>query len=321
MKNIAVIGGAGYIGSHVVKELEDNGFVPHVFDNLNTGLKENIKNVKFTKGDILNKKELDLFFKKEKFSAVIHLAALKAAGESMENPGIYSENNISGTINVLNAMKNNGISYFIFSSSAAVYGNPEFLPMDESHTTKPINYYGFTKLTIENILKWYDELYGIKHISLRYFNAVGYDVEGRIKGKEINPQNLFPIIMEVINGERECLKIYGTDYDTKDGTCIRDYIHVNDLADAHLKSLYYIFKSNKSNIFNLSTGEGISVKECVNKIKEIVGDFNVVEAQRRPGDPPKLYADNLKAKKLLEWKPKYSDLQTIIKTMYEVYKK
>lgn len=321
MKKIAVIGGAGYIGSHIVKELEDNGFIPYVFDNLNTGLKENIKNVNFTKGDILNKKELDIFFKKEKFIAVIHLAALKAAGESMGNPGIYSENNISGTINVLNAMNNNGIKYFIFSSSAAVYGNPEFLPMDESHTTKPINYYGFTKLTIENILKWYDKIYGIKYISLRYFNAVGYDVEGRISGKEINPQNLFPIIMEVINGDRKCLKIYGTDYNTKDGTCIRDYIHVNDLADAHLKSLYYIFKSNKSNIFNLSTGDGISVRECVNKIKEMIKDFNVVEDQRRPGDPPKLYADNLKARELLGWEPKYSNLQTIIETTYEVYKK
>lgn len=317
---IAVIGGAGYIGSHVVKELRKRGFTPYVFDNLNTGLRGNVKGIDFTKGDVLNKKSLRNFFKKRKYDAVIHLAALKAAGDSMENPEIYSENNISGTINLLNEMVRKKVRYMIFSSSAAVYGNPNYLPIDENHPTNPTNYYGFTKLEIERILEWYSELKGIKYISLRYFNAVGYDIDGEIKGKEKNPQNLFPIIMEVLNGTRKNLKIYGTDYPTKDGTCIRDYIHVTDLADAHVKSLKYLFSKKKNDVFNLSTKKGISVQECITQVKRIIGDFNVINDKRREGDPPELIADNSKAEKILKWKPRYSDIGTIIRTTWDVYK-
>ena len=240
---ILVIGGAGYIGSHVVREFLDNGYSVTVYDNLSSGSRENLfDDSPFVEGDILDYPFL-LSAMKQGFGCVVHLAAFKAAGESMALPEKYSTNNITGTINILNAMCESGINKMVFSSSAAVYGEPQYLPIDEKHPVEPLNYYGFTKLEIERLLKWYDQLKGIKYAALRYFNATGYDIDGRIKGLEKNPANLLPVIMEVASGIREILEIYGDDYKTEDGTGIRDYIHVSDLAVAHVGSYEYIEKT------------------------------------------------------------------------------
>ncbi|MDR0448181.1 MAG: NAD-dependent epimerase/dehydratase family protein, partial [Treponema sp.] len=227
--NILVVGGAGYIGSHVTRELLDRGHKVTVFDNLSLGLRENLfSEAEFIHGDILRYEQLTAAMRENE--AVVFLAAFKAAGESMVKPEIYSVNNISGTINLLNAASETGLRYIIFSSSAAVYGEPAYLPIDEKHPTNPENYYGFTKLEIEKFLFWYDKLKRIRYASLRYFNAAGYDVHGRIAGLEQNPANLLPVIMETACGIRKELSVFGNDYDTPDGTCIRDYIHVSDLA-------------------------------------------------------------------------------------------
>ena len=227
---VLVIGGAGYIGSHVVKELMAKGHQITVFDNLSSGLKQNLfKGNGFIKGDILNIKALDKAFAKG-FDAFIHLAAFKAAGESMVCPEKYSVNNISGTINILNSAVSHGCLKMVFSSSAATFGEPQYLPIDENHPQNPENYYGFTKLEIERFMGWYDKIRGLKFAALRYFNAAGYDPEGVLYGLEKNPANLLPVMMEVAAGIREKLKVFGNDYPTRDGTCIRDYIHVTDLA-------------------------------------------------------------------------------------------
>ena len=238
--NILVIGGAGYIGSHVVYELLKNGNKVTVFDNLSTGLKENLfSDSEFVLGDILDYGSL-VETMDDDFDAVIHLAALKAVEESMLKPELYAENNIIGTINILNAMVKNKIGVIIFSSTAAIYGTPVKLPLDENHPLNPENFYGFTKLEIERILSWYSKLKNIRYGSLRYFNAAGYDPDGKVKGLEQNPGNLIPVIMEVATGKRDKLIIFGNDYKTQDGTCMRDYIHVTDLAWAHQQALRYI---------------------------------------------------------------------------------
>lgn len=317
---ILVIGGAGYIGSHVCKELIKQNHQVTVFDNLHSGLKENLLPMAtFIEGDILFSEQLDAALSGQ--DAVIHLAAFKAAGESMTNPEKYSINNLCGTINILNAMCKADVKKIIFSSSAAVYGEPKYLPLDENHPTKPINYYGFTKLEIERILKWYSQLKDIHFAALRYFNAVGYDHEGELKGLEKNPQNLLPIVMEVISGKRKKLQVFGDDYETPDGTCIRDYIHVDDLANAHAKALNYLEQKQKDLIVNLATGKGLSVKEIITETKKQSGiDFTVEVVARRAGDPATLYASNALAKELLDWQPRYSDLETIIYTTLKAYK-
>jgi UDP-glucose 4-epimerase len=218
-------------------------------------------------------------------------------------------------------MSESGISILVFSSSAATYGNPEYLPLDEAHPKKPINYYGFTKLEIEHFMEWYDRLKGIKYAALRYFNAAGYDVEGVVTGLEQNPANLLPVTMEVACGMREKLVIFGNDYETRDGTCIRDYIHVNDLATGHLRALDYIAQRKKSLAVNLATGVGSSVLEVYQKAKEITGiDISMEIGPRRPGDPAELYATGTYAKELIGFEPQYSDLETLISSMWNVYK-
>ena len=256
---VLVIGGAGYIGSHVVKELMKNGHKVTVFDNLSSGLLQNLfKENDFIAGDILHKESLDAAFSRG-FDAFIHLAAFKAAGESMIVPEKYSVNNITGTLNILNSAVAHNCKYMVFSSSAAVFGEPQYLPIDENHPKNPENYYGYTKLSIEQFMGWYDKLKGLKFAALRYFNAAGYDPEGVIYGLEQNPANLLPVIMEVACGMREKMKIFGNDYDTRDGTCIRDYVHVTDLAIAHVKALDYIVKNNESLTVNLGSENGTSV--------------------------------------------------------------
>jgi len=317
---ILVVGGAGYIGSHVVKALAGKGHEITVFDNLSSGHRENIPSeIEFHKGDILNADDLKLSMKGKQ--AIIHLAALKAAGESMFFPEKYSVNNITGTINLLNIAVANEVKYFVFSSSAAVYGEPKYLPVNEEHPLSPENYYGFTKLEIERILAWYDTLKGLRFAALRYFNAAGYDVDGCITGLENKPENLLPIVMEVASGMREKLSIFGNDWNTPDGTCIRDYVHVNDLADAHVRALDYISSNDKSLTVNLGSETGISVKEMVEKARLITGkEIPAIYAPRRKGDPARIVASSSMAAKILGWKAKYSDAETLVRTTWEIYK-
>ena len=316
-----IIGGAGYIGSHVARHFLDNGHKVTVFDNLSTGQMVNIfSDEDFIRGDILNPAELDNAMSGG-YDLIIHLAAFKAAGESMIKPEKYSVNNITGTINILNSAVKAGIPNLVFSSSAAVYGEPAYLPIDEEHPKNPENYYGYTKLAIEQFLGWYDKLKGLKFAALRYFNAAGYDGQGRIKGLERNPANLLPIIMEAAAGIRDRLSIFGNDYPTPDGTCIRDYIHVSDLATGHLKAAEYLVKNRQSLTVNLGTGNGISVQEMADKAKTITGvDFKVEYADRRPGDPANLVASSEKAFRLLGWKAVHSSVENLISTSWNMYK-
>lgn len=319
---VLVIGGAGYIGSHVVKELMAKGYQITVFDNLSSGLKQNLfKGNGFIKGDILNIKALDKAFAKG-FDAFIHLAAFKAAGESMVCPEKYSVNNISGTINILNSAVSHGCLKMVFSSSAATFGEPQYLPIDENHPQNPENYYGFTKLEIERFMGWYDKIRGLKFAALRYFNAAGYDPEGVLYGLEKNPANLLPVMMEVAAGIREKLKVFGNDYPTRDGTCIRDYIHVTDLARAHVMALEYISSKNESLTLNLGTGNGITVTEMLAATRRITGkEIPADYVERRAGDPAQLTAKSDLAFEKLGWKAEYSDVDTLIDSTWKAYKK
>ncbi|MDR0411943.1 MAG: UDP-glucose 4-epimerase GalE [Treponema sp.] len=319
--NILIIGGAGYIGSHAAREFLDNGHRVTVFDNLSSGTRENIfKDEEFIYGDILDYSELLRAMRGS--DAVVHLAAAKAAGESMLKPEKYSRQNISGTVNILNAALEAGVKNIVFSSSAAVYGEPQYLPIDEKHPTNPENYYGFTKLEIERSLAWYERLKGVRFAALRYFNAAGYDVKGRITGLEQNPANLLPIIMEVAAGMRRELCIFGDDYDTQDGTCIRDYVHVNDLAAGHVAALDYIDKNNTSITVNLGSENGVSVKGMLEIARRVTGKpvpSKIVG--RRPGDPARLTASSQYAREILGWQARYSDAETLIETTWKVYRK
>jgi UDP-glucose 4-epimerase len=319
--NVLIVGGAGYIGSHVTRELLDQGHRAVIFDNLSAGLRENLfPEAEFIHGDIMDYPALSRAAAGGHFDALIHLAALKAAGESMIAPEKYSRNNISGALNILNAASEAGIKSLVFSSSAAVYGEPAYLPIDEKHPANPENYYGFTKLEIERFLGWYDKLRDIRFASLRYFNAAGYDVKGRVRGKELNPANLIPVIMEAAAGTRKELRVFGDDYDTPDGTCIRDYIHVSDLALAHVKALAYITQTRRSLTVNLGTGRGASVLEVIRAARRITGrELPVTMAPRRPGDPAKLTASSDLALATINWKAEHSDIDTIIRTSWELY--
>jgi len=318
-KIVLVVGGAGYIGSHVVKALRNAGKSPVVFDNLSSGLRENLlPRIPFILGDTLKPEQLEPAMKG--VGSIIHMAALKAAGESMVKPEKYAENNISGTINLLNAATAAKVKYFVFSSSAAVYGDPQYLPLDESHPTAPMNFYGHTKLAIENLLRWYSQLKGLRFSSLRYFNAAGYDVDGELNGLEHEPNNLLPIVLETIVGRRKKVEVFGTDYDTRDGSCIRDYIHVSDLADAHLKALDYLKHENQDLVINLGTSNGLSVLEIMQVAREVSGqEFNYTLGPRRAGDPAVVLAKADLAAKLLNWKPKHSDASTLLETTLRAY--
>jgi UDP-glucose 4-epimerase len=318
---ILVVGGAGYIGSHVARAFLDKNHSVTVFDNLSSGRRENLfSEAAFVQGDILDFEKLRDTMALG-FDAVIHLAALKAAGESMEFPEKYSTNNICGTVNLLNAASETGIKNIVFSSSAAVYGSPQYVPVDENHSTEPINYYGFTKLEIERLLAWYERIRGIRFAALRYFNAAGYDPAGRIQGLEKNPQNLLPLVMEVAAGIRGRLSIFGNDYDTADGTGVRDYVHVCDLADAHLSAYGYITRTNQSLTVNLGSEKGISVKAIIEAARRITGRPIAAEVVgRRPGDPATMIASSEKASKLLSWKAKLSDCETLVASTWNVYK-
>ena len=323
--NILIIGGAGYIGSHVVRELLDRGHKCAVFDNLSSGLKINLfPEAGFIQGDILDYPALQGLMTDAGsggFDALIHLAALKAAGESMREPEKYAQNNIIGTLNILNAASAAGIKNIVFSSSAAVYGEPEYLPIDEAHPMKPENFYGFTKLEIERFLAWFEKLRGICFASLRYFNAAGYDIHGRVKGLEQNPANLLPIIMEAACGKRNEVQIFGNDYETPDGTCIRDYVHVSDLAVAHASALDYIRSAGKSIAVNLGSETGTSVLEVLEAARRVTArPIPSRITDRRPGDPAKLTAVSARARDVLGWKAQYSSIETIVQSSWEAYR-
>ncbi len=318
---ILVTGGAGYIGSHVVRELMDTR--SHEIVVVDTMDKGNVINLfsenEFIQGEVQNKDVLKKVFQK-KVDAVFHFAAWKAAGESMTDPQKYSINNINGTLSLLTAMVENDTKNFIFSSSAAVYGAPVYLPIDEKHPLNPENYYGYTKLAIEENLKWYDKLKGIKFAALRYFNAAGYHPKGLVRGLEKTPANLLPIVMEVVVGTRSTFGLFGEDYETPDGSCIRDYIHVSDLATAHVLSLDYLLEKKESLIVNLGSENGYSVKEIIKHTEDIIGKkLNYTIEKRRAGDPAKLLASSKKARELLHWTPKYSTAESIIRSMWNVY--
>lgn len=319
MAKILVIGGAGYIGSHVVKAMLEAGHRVVVYDNLSTGQEVNLfKNAEFMKGDILDCEALKNALS-QNIDAVVHLAGKKAVGESMENPAKYALNNITGSLNIINMMLEENVKHIVFSSSAAVYGMPKYLPIDENHPLEPMNYYGFTKMEFEKHMAWYAQLKDFSYMALRYFNAVGYDKNGDIKGKEQNPQNLLPIIMEVATGKRECLNVYGNDYDTFDGTCIRDYVHVSDLAAAHVLAVEKLVSGAKSEVLNLGTNNGTSVQEIIDATQKVIGKkISVKYVSRRAGDPANLVASYEKAKEVLGWEPEYTNIEDIIRTTWNM---
>lgn len=317
---ILVIGGAGYIGSHVVREFLDHGYTVTVLDNLSSGTRRNLfGEAAFVHGDIMHPLRLREVMS-EGFDGCVHLAALKAAGESMVSPEQYAEMNIAGTINILNAALSAEMPNMIFSSSAAIFGSPQYLPIDEDHPKNPENFYGFTKLEIEKLMEWYDRLKGLKYASIRYFNAAGYDVQGRINGLEMNPENLLPIVMETASGLRKGMSIFGDDYPTRDGTCIRDYVHVNDLAAAHVSAFEHINEMKQSISVNLGSETGVTVSEMIQRAREMTGmPIPAAAAERRLGDPAELVASSAKAKELLGWEPRHSDLDTLIDSTWQVY--
>lgn len=316
MKNILVIGGAGYIGSHMVRMLAKQGYSPVVFDNLSKGHREAVANYPFELGDLGDKARLTEVFKKYGIEAVMHFAAFAEVGESVKEPSKYYHNNVAKVLDLLDALVENDIKYFVFSSTAATFGEPIRPKIDESHPQNPINPYGNTKLMVEKILADFDTAYGLKATALRYFNASGADDSGEI-GESHNPEtHLIPIVLQAAAGKRASIKMFGTDYPTPDGTCVRDYVHVNDLARAHILALEKMFKDNASERFNLGSGNGFSVAEIVKEAKRITGiDFTVEKAPRRDGDPAVLVADSAKAERILGWKPQYN-LTRIIETAW-----
>jgi UDP-glucose 4-epimerase len=317
---VMILGGAGYIGSHVVLDFLKRGHQVTVYDNLSTGWEINVpEGVPLIKGDLLEKEKLSEAIKGH--DAVVHLAALKAAGASMTEPELYSLNNITGTLNVLEAMTRCDCRYMVFSSSAAIFGEPEYIPIDEEHPRNPENYYGFTKLEIERFMEWYARLRGLRFASLRYFNAAGYDLYGRIGGLEKNPANLLPILMETVRGARPSMTIYGDDYDTPDGTCIRDYVHVSDLAEAHGMALAWLERADRGNLLlNLGSGKGISVREMVDATIRTTGrKLPHTVGPRRPGDPARLVAGSRLAYDTLGWEARHSDLETLVGSAWKAY--
>jgi UDP-glucose 4-epimerase len=319
--NILVTGGAGYIGSHVLKVLLKKGHQVVTLDNLQKGYRKAVTGGKFIEGDLADKKLLNKIMKENEIEGVIHLAADSLVGESMKKPGKYYRNNFANGINLLEAMVNNEVKNIVFSSTAAVYGEPDEIPIKENNKTEPTSTYGESKLFFEKALKRYDNIYNIKYASLRYFNAAGADPEGEI-GEAHDPEtHLIPIVLQTALGIRDKIYIFGDDYPTKDGSCIRDYIHVNDLATSHFLAVEALAAGKESSIYNLGNGEGYSVKEVIETVKKVTGcDFEVEVSERRAGDPAVLIASSEKIKKELDWEPQFTELEKIISTAWRWHK-
>ncbi|MGN9164408.1 UDP-glucose 4-epimerase GalE [Tissierellaceae bacterium HCP3S3_D8] len=318
---ILITGGAGYIGSHTVRYFLEQGKEIVIVDNLQSGHRESIGDNIFYNVDIRDKEEMGKIFKRHSIEGVIHFAANSLVGESMKKPYEYYHNNVYGMLCLLDVMKENHVDKIVFSSTAAVYGEPSNIPILEGDTTSPTNAYGETKLTMENMMKWFDIAYGIKYVSLRYFNAAGAYEDGSI-GEIHNPEtHLIPLILQVPLGKRDRIYIFGDDYSTKDGTCIRDYIHVMDLASAHYLAFEYLREGNYSDIFNLGNGNGYSVKEVIQVARDVTGHPIPAEiAERRPGDPAILVASSEKIKTILKWDPKFESLEKIIGDAWKFHK-
>jgi len=318
-QTILVTGGAGYIGSHTVRLMVKNGFDVVVIDNLVYGHKDAIvdKGVQLVVGDLSDPVLLEQIFAQHKISAVLHFAAYALVGESVTEPNKYYHNNMAAPLVLLDAMRKHGCDTFIFSSTCATYGNPQYMPMDEKHPQAPINPYGTSKLMLEMVLKDYAKAYQLKYVILRYFNASGCSADGLI-GEDHTPEShLIPLVLKAIKGERAAITVFGTDYDTADGTCVRDYIHIEDLAEAHYLAYQYLSKGGVSDVFNLGTGHGYSVKQVIDIAEKVSGKKVPVEyGQRREGDPPVLVANAAKANSILGWKPRYNDLEETVRTAW-----
>jgi UDP-glucose 4-epimerase len=313
---VLVTGGAGYIGSHTVRVLRERGYDVLVLDSMEFGHQEAIGDTPLVRGNIADAALLDRLFAEHPIEAVIHFAAYKAAGESMEQPGRYFENNVCGTLVLLEAMTRAGVQRFIFSSSCSVYGTPDVLPVSEANPLHPESPYAETKRMVEQMLHWFDVVHGLRFVSLRYFNAAGAALDGSIGEDPTFTLNLIPLVMKAALGKIPAVQIFGTDYPTPDGTAIRDYIHVLDLAGAHVKALEYLMTHDQSEFVNLGTGHGSSVQEIIDLARKVSGvDIPVKYTDRRPGDPVAIWADNTKARTLLGWQPQY-DLETILRSAW-----
>jgi UDP-glucose 4-epimerase len=319
---ILIVGGAGYIGAHVNKQLNINGYETIVFDNLSYGHEDFVKWGIFECGNLGNINDIRKIFQKYPITAVMQFAAFTYVGESVEDPQKYYINNVCNTLNLIKVMLEFDVKTLVFSSTCATYGNPIEIPITETHPQNPISPYGYGKLMVENILSDYSNAYNLKYVSLRYFNAAGADPDSEI-GELHNPEtHLIPLILDAASGKRSNIKIFGTDYNTPDGTCLRDYVHVTDLADAHFKALQYLENGGKSDYFNLGNGNGFSVLEVIEKAREITGkEIIAVEDKRRPGDPPILVGSSDKIRNILKWEPKYYDLSQIIETAWKWHEK
>lgn len=311
--NLLVIGGAGYIGSHMVKSLLVAGHTVAVLDNLSTGHRNAVLCDTFIKGDISDRALLDQVFSAYSFDAVFHFASFIQVGESVQRPDIYYQNNLAATLTLLDSITAAGIKHFVFSSTAAIFGEPIYTPIDEAHPKLPINPYGRSKCMVEHVLEDYDHAFGLKSVCLRYFNAAGADPDGKL-GERHNPEtHLIPILLQVASGRRKRASVFGTDYATEDGTCVRDYVHIMDLCDAHIAALDYLREADLSDRFNLGNGNGFSVAKVVNVVEAVTGRIlNIDYVERRLGDPAILVANSTRARNVLGWAPQYSDLETIV---------
>ena len=311
--NVLVVGGAGYIGSHMVKNLCGRGVNVTTFDNLCSGHRDAVLGGAFIEGDLADRAALERVFAARKYDAVMHFASFIEVGESVRLPGKYYRNNVSNTLNLLECMQAAGIDQFIFSSTAAIFGTPQRVPIDETHPTQPINPYGRSKLMVEQMLADLDRAHGLRSVCLRYFNAAGADPEGQL-GERHNPEtHLIPLVLQAASGRRPSMSVFGTDYDTPDGTCIRDYVHVADLCEAHWLALQSLAQGAGSQAYNLGNGDGFSVFEVIDTVRKVTGrQFTVKHETRRAGDPSRLVADSSAARQKLGWVPKYPSLQTIV---------
>jgi UDP-glucose 4-epimerase len=315
---VLVTGGAGYIGSQVIKQLNKQGYETIAYDNLSGGYRESVKWGEFVEGDLADTDKLKQVLNDHKIEAVMHFASYIRAGESVIRPMKYYQNNVINTLNLIHTMLDCKLTKLIFSSSAAVYGEPQETPLTESHPLCPINPYGISKFIIEKVLPTYDKTRGLKYISFRYFNAAGADADGDLGERHEPETHLIPLIFKALLGEAKQVNIFGDDYDTPDGTCIRDYIHVADLAQAHILGLKLLLDSGRSEVFNLGNGEGYSVKQVINAVKKVTGvDFPVVVTNRREGDTSRLISSSEKAKKVLGWQPRYPELERIVETVWD----
>lgn len=311
--NILVVGGAGYIGSHMVKLLGERGCAVTTLDDLSSGHRDAVLTGDFVLGDMADTELLRSLFARRKYDAVMHFASFIEVGESVREPAKYYRNNVANTLALLTAMREAGVDRFIFSSTAAIFGTPQYVPIDERHPRAPINPYGRTKNMVEDVLGDYERAYGLRSVCLRYFNAAGADPEGKLGERHEPESHLIPLALQAASGRRAGLSVYGTDYDTPDGTCIRDYVHVSDLCEAHWLALESLRAGAGSQAYNLGNGNGFSVLEVIETAKKVTGvDFAVKHEARRAGDPPRLVADSSAIKAKLGWSPRYADLDTII---------